>query len=355
MSIGSQLKVLQDNNLRSFYILVLLISCLCAKLIAQNKFENLDVFDLKYARDPQVSPLGDKILYVRTEMDIMKDGKSSSIWIMNIDGSNHKKLTSSHNNESSPRWSPDGNMISYISNSEDGNGSEIFIFWVESNQYTSISQLHGSPRSLKWSPDGNYIGFLMFVPDQTLQLVTPPSKPENAVWAEKPRITERLKHEEDGSGYMKEGFTHIFYISYSGGPPRQVTSKNYNHYSFDWMKDSDGFIFSSNYTEDWEYDFRNSELYKIDKNGSQIYQLTTRNGPDYEPAISPDGKSIAYLGYDDKVQTYQINNLYLINTDGGDRTKIDIDLDREISSIRWSRMEKIFLCTIMRIQVLIQH
>ena len=110
----------------------------------------------------------------------------------------------------------------------------------------------------------------MFVPDQTLQLVTPPRKPKNAVWAEKPRITERLKHEEDGSGYMKEGFTHIFYISYSGGPPRQVTSKNYNHRSFDWMKDSDGFIFSSNYTEDWEYDFRNSELYKIDKNGSQI-------------------------------------------------------------------------------------
>ena len=72
-------------------------------------------------------------------MDIMKDGKSSSIWIMNIDGSNHQKLTSSLNNESSPRWSPDGNMISYISNSEDGNGSEIFIFWVESNQYTSIS------------------------------------------------------------------------------------------------------------------------------------------------------------------------------------------------------------------------
>ena len=149
MSIGSQLTVLQDNNLRSLYIIVLLFYCVCADLIAQSKFENLDVFELQYARDPQVSPSGDKILYVRTEMDIMKDGKSSSIWIMNIDGSNHKKLTSSLNNEFSPRWSPDGNMISYISNSEDGNGSEIFIFWVESNQYTSISQLNGSPTSLK--------------------------------------------------------------------------------------------------------------------------------------------------------------------------------------------------------------
>ena len=47
---------------------------------SQDKFENLDVFELQYARDPQISPSGNRIVYVRTEMDIMKDGRSSSIW-----------------------------------------------------------------------------------------------------------------------------------------------------------------------------------------------------------------------------------------------------------------------------------
>ena len=315
-----------------FYVLFIFSS----SVNAQNKFENLDVFELQYARDPQISPDGSKVVYIRTKMDIMKDGKSSSLWIMNSDGTNHQKLTSLVKNESNPRWSPDGKRISFISNSGDGNGSEIFIYWVDSKQYSSISQLDGSPRSLNWSPDGKSIGFLMFVPEKTLQLVSPPKKPKNAKWAEKPRITDRLKHEADGSGYMREGFSHIFYISSDGGKPTQVTKEKYNHREFDWKSDSKGFVFSSNYNIDWQYDYRNSELYSINIDGSSLKTLTDRKGPDRGLAVSPDGKKIAYLGYNDKVQTYQITRLYIMNIDGGSKKEIKMNLDRSISSLKWS-------------------
>ena len=319
-----------------FYVLFIFSS----SVNAQNKFENLDVFELQYARDPQISPDGSKVVYIRTKMDIMKDGKSSSLWIMNSDGTNHQKLTSLVKNESNPRWSPDGKRISFISNSGDGNGSEIFIYWVDSKQYSSISQLDGSPRSLNWSPDGKSIGFLMFVPEKTLQLVSPPKKPKNAKWAEKPRITDRLKHEADGSGYMREGFSHIFYISSDGGKPTQVTKEKYNHREFDWKSDSKGFVFSSNYNIDWQYDYRNSELYSINIDGSSLKTLTDRKGPDRGLSVSPDGKKIAYLGYNDKVQTYQITRLYIMNIDGGSKKEIKINLDRSISSLKWSSDNK---------------
>ena len=319
-----------------FYVLFIFSS----SVNAQNKFENLDVFELQYALDPQISPDGSKVVYIRTKMDIMKDGKSSSLWIMNSDGTNHQKLTSLVKNESNPRWSPDGKRISFISNSGDGNGSEIFIYWVDSKQYSSISQLDGSPRSLNWSPDGKSIGFLMFVPEKTLQLVSPPKKPKNAKWAEKPRITDRLKHEADGSGYMREGFSHIFYISSDGGKPTQVTKEKYNHREFDWKSDSKGFVFSSNYNVDWQYDYRNSELYSINIDGSSLKTLTDRKGPDRGLAVSPDGKKIAYLGYNDKVQTYQITRLYIMNIDGGSKKEIKMNLDRSISSLKWSSDNK---------------
>ena len=321
--------------MRLFQIpLLVLISLVSIK--AQNTFKNFDVFDLEYVQNPQISPDGNRVVYVRTEMDIMKDGKSSSLWLINSDGTDHQKLTSNTFNESNPSWSPDGKKISFISNSNDGNGSEIYIYWIDSKQYSSISQLSGSPKSTKWSPDGRYIGFSMFVPESTLQLVSPPRKPKNAKWAEKPRITDRLKHESDGLGYMKEGFDQLFYISSEGGTPVQITSEKYNHRSFDWTHNSNGLVFSSNYNEEWEYDFRNSELYSIDIDGKNINQLTNRNGPDYGPIVSPNGKLIAFLGYDDKIQTYQTTNLYIMDIDGGNKKEIKTNLDRSISSIKWS-------------------
>ncbi len=326
--------------MKNLKILVFALFILSNSVLAQSKFENLDVFELQYVRDPQVSPEGNRIVYIRTKMDIMKDGKSSSLWIMNSDGTNHQKLTSLVKNESNPRWSPDGKRISFISNSGDGNGSEIFIYWIDSKQYSSISQLDGSPRSLNWSPDGRNIGFLMFLPEKPLQIVTAPRKPKNAKWADKPRITDRLKHESDGSGYMREGFSHIFYISSEGGKPTQVTRENYNHRAIDWKSDSKGFVFSSNYTDEWEYDFRNSELYSINIDGSNLKTLTDRNGPDRGAAISPDGKKIAYLGYDDKVQTYQTSRLYVMDIDGRNKSEIKTNLDRSIASIKWSSDNK---------------
>ena len=305
-------------------------------LLSQERFSNLDVFNLQYARDPQISPTSSKIIYVRTKMDIMKDGKTSSIWIVDIDGKNHQKLTSNINNESSPRWSPDGKRITFVSSSDDGNGSEIYIYWVDSKQYSVISQLNKSPSNLKWSPSGEYIGFSMFMTDNVLSLVTPPKKPKDANWAPQARITDRLKHESDGSGYIDKGFNHLFYISADGGSPVQVTSESYNHKDFNWSKDSKKIIFSSNYTENWEYDFRNSEMYSIKINGSSLTQLTNRKGPDYGGVFSSDGKKIAYLGFTDKVQTYQINKLYLMNADGSAKKEIKTTLDRNMSSLKWA-------------------
>ena len=305
-------------------------------LLSQERFSNLDVFNLQHARDPQISPTSSKIIYVRTKMDIMKDGKTSSIWIVDIDGKNHQKLTSNINNESSPRWSPDGKRITFVSSSDDGNGSEIYIYWVDSKQYSVISQLNKSPSNLKWSPSGEYIGFSMFMTDNVLSLVTPPKKPKDANWAPPARITDRLKHESDGSGYIDKGFNHLFYISADGGSPVQVTSESYNHKDFNWSKDSKKIIFSSNYTENWEYDFRNSEMYSIKINGSSLTQLTNRKGPDYGGVFSPDGKKIAYLGFTDKVQTYQINKLYLMNADGSAKKEIKTTLDRNMSSLKWA-------------------
>lgn len=298
-------------------------------------FTGMDVFELEWVEDPQISPDGEQIVYVRRGMDKMKDRRISRLWMMDADGSNHRKLTTRDVNESNPRWSPDGSRIAFTSSSED-DGSEIYIYWVESGALSRITQLEESPRGITWSPDGEQLAFNMKVPESNPKLAESKQPPKGAEWADNPRVTTRLNYESDGSGYIEPGYTHIFTVPAEGGAPRQITEGEY-HYSGSpvWSRDGEHLIFSANLDEDWEHNFRESELYAVDVESGDIETLTDRNGPDRTPAVSPDGETIAYLGYDDKVQTYQITKIYTMNSDGSNEQEIELDLDRSVSSIQW--------------------
>ena len=294
----------------------------------------MDVFDLEWVTDPQISPDGNHIVYVRNAMDIMKDGKKRRLWIVNTNNGEHQKLSSHDVNEGSPRWSPDGKRIAYVAGTDEG--SEVFIYWVDTGTTARVSQLTSSPGSITWSPDGSHLAMTMFVSGKELSLVRPPKKPAGAKWADPPRVTTRLKHEADGSGYMRPGHRHVFIMPADGGTPEQITDGDFNHGGIAWSADGTQIYFSSNRTEDWEHDFRNSELYSVDINTKEVKVLTDRNGPDRSVAVSPDGSTLAYLGYDDRVQTYQNTLLYTMNADGSDKKQIPVDLDQGISSITWA-------------------
>ena len=303
---------------------------------SQPSFSNMDVFELEWVTDPQISPDGKRVVYIRRGMDIMKDKRKSRLWLVNIDGSGHLKLTSQERNESNPRWSPDGSRIAFTASTE--NGSELFIYWLANGKIAKISDLEYSPSGLSWSPDGKKLAFSMFVSDSELSLAKAPKKPKGAKWADEVRVTSRLKHEADGSGYVKPGYAQLFVIPAEGGSPRQITTGEFHHKGTPvWTKDGQHLLFSANRSEDWEYDFRNSELYSVSIEDGSVRSLTDRKGPDHSVALSPSGKTIAYLGYDDKVQTYQITRLYSMNLDGSGKKEIKTNLDRSISAPVWNR------------------
>jgi len=302
---------------------------------AQNpNFTYLDVFDLQYAQDPQISPDGEWVVYRRMGFDIMKDRAWGNLWMIRTDGSQHQKLTSREVSESGPKWSPNGDRIAFYSSTDEG--SEIYMYWVASGKLAKISQLPYSPSSLTWSPNGEQLAFSMNVPEKAPVLAKMPKKPKGAKWADAPRITDRVYHEADGRGYIKPGFHHVFTMPASGGAPRQITSGDWHHRgSLSWSPDGSKIYFSANRVEDWEYRFRNSEVYSVDVESGFIVALTDREGPNYNPQISPDGKHIAYIGYEDKKQAYQVGKLHVMDSDGTHQRSISNGLDRSVSGITW--------------------
>ena len=324
--------------MRYIFILIFFMSQGMATGQSQS-FQPLDVFDLQYVSDPQIAPDGAKVVYRRMGFDILRDKAVGNLWMVNSDGSSHQKLTARETDESNPRWSPSGDRLAFVSPTEQG--SEIFIYWLASGRVAKISSLAESPQSLTWSPDGSMLAFAMHVDKNPPVLVKMPEKPKDAQWAEAPRITDRVYHEADGRGYLPPGFDHLFVIPAEGGPARQITSGDFDHDgTLAWSADSATLYVSANRNADWEYDFRNSEIYAVKVADGTVKALTDRNGPDESPAVSPDGKNIAYLGFDDKVQTYQINKLYLMDAGGMHKREIPLSLDRDISDLVWDARGK---------------
>ena len=298
-------------------------------------FEPMDVFGLEYASDPRISPDGGRIVYQRNFMDVMSDTRRSNLWIVHADGSNHRPLTSGNYSDHSPRWSPDGERLLYVSNRE--GTAQLYLRWMDTGQTAQLTQLGEDPSGLAWSLDGKLIAFSMLVEEKREPLAAMPSKPEGAEWAPPVKVIDRLIYRADGQGYLKQGHRQLFVLSSDGGTPRQLTRGPYHHGgNLVFTPDGSSILFSANRNEDWEYDTRNSEIYDVSVQDGTIRALTDRNGPDESPALSPDGRRIAYLGFDDTYQFYQLRRLFVMNRDGSNSRLVSSALDRDVQAPVWS-------------------
>jgi dipeptidyl aminopeptidase/acylaminoacyl peptidase len=295
----------------------------------------LDIFGLRYAVDPQISPDGSRIVYERHSLDIMSDQRYSNLWLVRYDGTDHRPLTQGDQRDREARWSPDGKQIAYLSD-QDGS-TQIYLLWVETGTRSQLTRLTESPSGLQWSPDGKWLSFSMRVPAPAAKLVDLPPKPAGATWAEAPVYIEDLTFRDDGSGYRKPGHQQLFIMPAEGGLPRQLSRGPYHHEEdYCWTPDSRRVIVSANRHPDAARNPNDTELYAFDLEGGPPRQLTDRRGPDHHPRVSPDGRSLAYLGYDEQYLGYQADVPYLMDLTKDRLRPLPLELDRSIDQIEWS-------------------
>ncbi len=317
-------------------LLILLLSIACNSTYGQEKspMELLDIFDLEYISDPQVSPDGEKIVYVRNFKDVMTDRNYSNLWIINSDGSGNRPLTTGNQNDHSPRWSHDGSRIVFHSNMKEGQ-SKLYLMWVDTREVQTLLNPPRNASGVAWSPDDRYLAFRMFVPEKGPQLAKMPAKPEGATWSEGAKYIEDMNYRSDGRGYLKAGNNQLFVLPTDGGSPRQLTTRAFDHGAPVWSKDGRKLFFSANMTGEAAMEPMNSELYALRIQDTSLTALTSRKGPDRSPTLSPDGKTLAYLGFDDAYKGYQMNRIYLLDLDSGKSREVSTGLDRSPDDLYW--------------------
>jgi dipeptidyl aminopeptidase/acylaminoacyl peptidase len=316
-------------------VLCVASAAVAAELPASKRLKSIDVFQLEYADDVQISPDGSRIVYVRVSHDIMTDRARRNLWLVNADGTNNRPLRSESKSFMSPRWSPDGTRLAYVSAAE--GSPQLYVRWMDSGQTALLTNLVHAPGAIAWSPDGKSIAFTQLVPTSKPPLAAPPEKPEGATWAPPVKVIDSVVWRADGEGFVQPGYNHLFIVSAEGGTARQLTEGDFNDDGPpSFTPDSKHILFSSNRGPDWERDPQDGEIYSVEIATGRLTQLTSRDGPDNSPVVSPDGRKIAYLGFDDKLQGYQVTHLYVMDSDGTNSRAVTGKLDIEFNEPEWS-------------------
>ena len=326
-------------NLMIFCLILIFFMSVDWSIGAEKDYKLLNeetYMEMETVGSPNISPEGRLIIFTRGWVDKMNDRRASNLWIADSKGERIRELTHGNWRDSSPVWSPNGDKIAFLS--DRNSTTQIHVMWLDTREVAQLTHMERSPGSLRWSPDGKMLAFTMFFEDTSSILpVKLPKKPKGANWAKSAIIIDRLSWRRDGRGPVPKGYSHLFVMDAElGGTPKQLTSGDYSHNDPQWSLDGKKIYFSAIRKPDAEYLNGDSEIYSVDLETLMITTLTDRKGPDRGPVVSPDGKWIAYSGYDDKNYTSHLSNLYLMDISGGKKRLLAGNLPNSPSNINWA-------------------
>lgn len=326
--------------MKPFLFFAAIVTC-AGVTSAAERLALTDIFQLQTVTQPQISPDGSRIVYQRNFADVMMDRRYSNLWIINFDGTGGRPLTTGKFSDTDARWSADGKELLFVT---DRDGSpQIWRLWLDSGQMAEVTHMNSAPANANWSPDGKWISFVAHVAEPARKIVDVPAAPEGAKWADPPKVIDKLVYRFNGAGYLKPGYTQVFVVAKEGGAARQISQGNYQHggTAFQasepvWSADGRYLIMSANRHDNYELEPRNTDVYEFRVSDGAVKALTTRNGPDGQPQVSPDGNWIAYTGFDDKLQGYQVTKLHVMKRDGSESRMLTVTWDRDVQQPRWA-------------------
>jgi dipeptidyl aminopeptidase/acylaminoacyl peptidase len=299
-----------------------------------------DIYNLKDVRDPQRSPDGKWVAFVVSRAIKDTDKNDSDVWMASWDGSQEIQLTSTPENESTPRWSPDNKYLAFVSSRQGAKGGQVWLLNRAGGEAVKLTDVKGGIADYAWSPDSKRLVLVVNVPDPR-----DPEDDDKTTGEQKktapPIVVDRYHFKEDVSGYLRNERTHLYLFDVAAKKADILTPGTFNEELPVWSPDGTRIAFvTKRGTGDLDRN-DNTDVYVVDATiGAEPRQLTTSPASDGNGRVSwsPDGKQIAYLtGEEVKYSAYNQNKLAVIAAGGGQPRLLAESLDRPIRQPIWSQ------------------
>jgi len=302
---------------------LLALVLLCASAQAQRKpgITAEDYLNFEFLSDPQISPDAQWVAYTVATIDQKANRRVSRIWIASIDGSRPTvPFTGETTSSTSPRWSPDGRFLAFLS-ARDGGRAQIWLLSRNGGEARRVSNLENGASAFEWSPDGARFACLT-------RTGPPPSKTSDV------RHYTHIYYKFNDTGYFDDKRSHVAVIDVRTGASKQITDgDNWNDLDPHWSPDSSRIAFVSNRTgKEFDLD-RNSDVWTIPVAGGPLTKISDHVGPDTSPRWSPDGTKIAFLGAEDEDAPPMI---YVAPATGGKSTPVNKSFDQTATELQWA-------------------
>jgi dipeptidyl aminopeptidase/acylaminoacyl peptidase len=265
-----------------------------------------DIFAFVWVADPQISPDGKQIAFVRVSIDEKKDAYDTAIWLARTDGSEPPRAITSGIRDTSPRWSPDGRRLAFVRSVEkDGKPqpAQIHLMAMAGGEPWAITDIPRGAGNPEWAPDGKTIAFSSTARPADLTSAQKPA-------ADKPResdvrvITEAVYRANGipGGGYVdRDRPSQIWTVPVPGTAsdkttPVAVTSGEFGATNLRWSSDGSRLFFTADRRREAYYFPGDSDLFSIPKEGGEPTRVVSIEGRIGAYALSTDGQRVAFVG-----------------------------------------------------------